>query len=38
MTKRFWAVCIVAVGEFTMIAIKFTMVVARLYTDRIYQY
>ena len=38
MTKRFWAECIVAVGEFTMIAIKLTMNVARLSTDRIYQH
>jgi|GEM_PF-1711799 len=38
MTKRFWAVCIVAVGELSMIAIKLKMIVARLSTDRIYQY
>jgi len=38
MTERFWAECIVAVGELSMIAIKLTMVVARLKTDRIYQY
>ena len=34
MTKRFWAVCIVAVGELSMIAIKLTMIVAKLNTDR----
>ena len=38
MTKRFWAECIVAVGGFTMIAIKFTMIAARLNTDRTYLY
>ena len=34
MTKRFWAVCIVAVGELSMIAIKLTMIVAKLNDDR----
>ena len=28
----------VAVGEFSMIAIKFAMIVAKLNADRIYQY
>lgn len=35
MTKRFWAVCIVAVGELSMIAIKFTMIVAELNAIRL---